>query len=250
MNLESWLGLLIVVFTALGIGLFSGRKVRASHPAVLRKIPAINRLRRAIGVSVEDGSRVHLSLGNADLNDATNPSALVGLSVLHRIGQLSSSGDQPPIATSGDGGFALLSKDVLSAVASETNTRESYDPNQAFLTGVTPFSYALGAMDVIAESGVRTNVLVGQFGAESGFLAAATTEHADYTLAASDSIVAQSVFLASGQDTLIGEELFALPAYLGYKPAHIASLRVQDLLRLLVGFGLILGAILSVTGVG
>lgn len=249
MNTESLLGFLVVVFTAVGILLFSTKKFRIEHPPVFRKIPAIARLKRAIGLSVEDGSRVHVSLGSADLTESTNPSALVGLSSLHRIGQLSSTSDQPPVCTSGDGGFALLSKDVLHAVSIETNTRDAYDPDQGQLTGINSFSFALGAMDVMADPGVKTNVFIGSFGPEAGFLSTTAEKNSTFTLAASDSIVAQSIFMATSRDVLIGEEVFAIPAYLGYRPAHLASLRMQDILRLLIGAALVVGALLKVLGV-
>lgn len=243
------LGFIIVVVAALGVVIFSSKRIRAKYPVLLRKIPPISRLRRAIGLSVEDGSRVHVTLGSADLTETTNPSALIGLSSLHRIGQMSSTSDLPPVCTSGDGGLALLSKDVLRGVSVETNTRETYDPDQGQMTGVTPFSYALGAAQVIGDPGVKTNVLVGNFGPEAGFLSTAAERNATFTLSASDSIVAQSIFMTTSRDVLLGEELFAVPAYLNYRPAHIASLRVQDLLRFAFGLVLVIGAVLMSLGV-
>lgn len=241
-------GFLLVLVAAAGIFIFSSKKVRARYPALFRKIPAITRLKRAIGLSVEDGSRVHVTLGNADLTDTANTSALVGLSALHSIGQLSANSDQPPVSTSGNGGFALLSKDVLRATAAETNTRDFYDPDLGYLAGATPFSFALGAMDVIDQSEVKTNVFIGNFGVEAGLLATRAEDRAPFTLAASDSIVAQSIFLATSRDVLIGEELYAVPAYLASRPAHIASVRVQDILRILTGGALLIGAFLKVLG--
>ena len=49
---------------------------------------------------------------------------------------------------------------------------------------------------------------------------------------------------ATAVDTLIGEELFAIPAYLNAGPFHRASLQIQDILRwiliaVLAGGGLI-----------
>jgi len=42
--------------------------------------------------------------------------------------------------------------------------------------------------------------------------------------------------------------LYAVPAYLASRPAHIASLRVQDILRILTGGALLIGAFLKVLG--
>ena len=249
MNAESLLGFIVVLLTALGIGFFSMKRTRARYPALFRKIPPIARFKRAIGLSVEDGSQVHVSLGSPDLTEPASTSALVGLSTLHRVGQLSSTSDQPPVCTSGDGGFALLSKDVLHGVAVETNTHEAYDANRGWLTGITPFSYALGAMEVIADPGVKTNILVGNFGPEAALLSTAAEKRQSFTLNASHSLVGQAIFMATSRDVLLGEELYAVPAYLAYRPAHIASLRVQDILRFLVGGALLLGALLKVLGV-
>ena len=67
-------------------------------------------------------------------------------------------------------------------------------------------------------------------------------------MCSSDLIVAQSIFMATSRDVLIGEELYAVPAYLAYRPAHIASLRVQDILRILTGGALLIGAFLKGLG--
>lgn len=249
MKVELILGFLVVIFTAFWMIFLSQRKKPAAGRMTFRRIAAIARLRGAVGLSVEDGSRVHVSLGNGNLNDATNPSGLVGLDTLQRIGQLSSTSDQPPVSTSGDGGFSLLSKDVLSSVAGETNTREVFDADHGRLAGVTPLSYILGTLDVMAEPTVKTNVFTGSYGAEVGFLTAAAEERGAFTLAASDSIVAQSVFMATTRYVILGEELYAVPAYLIYRSTYVASLKAQDLLRLLIGGALVIGSLLKLAGI-
>jgi len=246
---EMLLGFIVVLFTALGIAFFSLKRIRAQFPAYIRKIPPIARLKRAIGLSVEDGSRVHVSLGSPGLSEPAGTSALVGLSTLHRVGQLSSTSDQPPVCTSGDGNFTLLSRDVLRGVAVETNTYDSFKPDQGWLTGITPFSYALGAMEVIKDPIVKTNILIGNFGAEAALLSTAVEQRQSFTLSASHSLVGQAIFMATSRDVLLGEELYALPAYLNYRPAHLASLRVQDLLRYLVGAFLVAGTLLRALGI-
>lgn len=248
MNNELLLGFLVVLFSAIGMLAFSRKKSRSIRQQHFRKIVAIARLRGSVGLSVEDGSRVHVSLGNGDLTEATNPSAMVGLDTLHRIGQLSFTSDQPPVCTSGNGGFTLLSKDVLHTVAGETNTRDTYNADHGHLTGINPLAYALGAMEVMAKPGVKTNVLMGSYGPEVGFLTTTAEENDAFTLAASDSIVAQSVFMATTRDVLFGEELYAVPAYLVHRAASVGSLRMQDILRYLIGAVLVVGTLFKLIG--
>lgn len=245
---ESLLGAAVILLTALGLLLVT-RKARTGKPLIIRMIPEISRLRRALGLSVEAGSRVHIGLGNSPITDPASTTSLSGLNALYSLGQASSTSDHPPLATSGDGAFSLLSKEVLRAVSAETNTRDLFDPDHGALTGITPFSYAMGTLDRMRDPALQTNILVGNFGPEAGFLTVRSEETGRFTLAVSDSLVGQSVFYATCRDALIGEELFALPAYLAETPAHLVSLRIQDNLRLLVCLALIAGAILKVLGI-
>jgi hypothetical protein len=245
---EQVLGFSIVVFFAILVVIFSTKAIRNRYPPIFRKIETINHLKRAIGMAVEDGSRLHVSLGNAQLTDPSNTSALVGLSTLQRIGQLTSTSDLPPVCTSGSGSLLILSQETLKKISIDTNARAFFDPNHAGMVGATPFSYAAGMMEYINDSGVNGNVLVGNFGTEAGLMCE-TLDKARISVTGSDSITAQAIFYAATQDTLIGEELYALPAYLAASPMHQASLRVEDIFRIVVGAGMIAGTILKVFGI-
>jgi hypothetical protein len=82
-----------------------------------------------------------------------------------------------------------------------------------------------------------------------GLLTQTTDQQRAFTLAASDSLPAQAVLYATAGQTLIGEELYAAPAYLNGTATHMASLRVQDILRWVVIAGIGLGALLKLVGI-
>lgn len=246
--LESFIGLVLVVLSAILIFLFSLPRLWKSR-RVLRSIPALNRLRRAIGLAVEDGTRLHVSLGKSSIFSATNASALVGLSTLERVAQLSLVSDRPPVATSGDGTLSVLSQDTLRAAYRIANVPEQYDPDRGRLAGATPLSYIAGTLPVIRDERVSTNILVGNFGPEIGLVADASDRQNSFTLATSDALAAQATLYATAEETLIGEELFALPAYLQAGTVYQASLSVQDVLRWVVIGLIILAALLSIAGI-
>ncbi len=235
-----------VVFLAFSglVIFFSSKRIRTKFPPVFRKLTAAVKLRRAIGLAVEDGTRLHISLGSGSMMDQANPSALAGLSALNRISQMASTSDLPPMCTSGSGDLQILSQDVLRGNATDNHTLGQLDPGLARMTGVTPFSYAIGAVESMQDSGTNANVLMGEFGAEAGLICDGAENQGSYKLAGSNSIIAQSIFFALADDALIGEELYALPAYLGVQAAHQASLRVQDILRFIVIL-VLLGVVLS-----
>lgn len=236
----------ILVFVGLMVLFFAtgrGRTVRN-----LRDIPAYTRLRRSVGLAVEAGTRVHVSLGRGGLVGLPAGSALVGLSILDRISRAASSSDRPPVATSGEGVLAVLSQDVMRTAYRNVNTEEQYDPGAGRLSGLTPFSYVAGAIPVILDEQVSTNVLVGNFGSEVGLLTEASEQKESLTVAGTDQISGQAVLVAAAQEPLIGEEVYAGGAYLGAGAFHVASLRAQDVLRWVLIAVILLGAFAKLVG--
>ena len=222
--------------------------LRRRRPASFRTIEAYERLNRSVGLAVEDGTRLHISLGRGNLLTSRGCSALAGLAMLRRLAERTSVSDRPPIATSGDASLAILSQDTLQSGYRAAGAEEQYRFTTGRLTGLTPFSYAAGAIPTIHDENVSTNVILGDLGAEAALLTEASDRENANLIAASDDLSAQSVFYASSQEPLIGEELFAAGAYVGAGTAHEASLNVQDVLRWLIILAIILGAGLKLMG--
>jgi hypothetical protein len=214
----------------------------------MRSIPAFNRLNHAIGLAVEAGERIHLSLGRGSLSGLKGSSPLVGLSLLGRISRDASVSDRPPVTTSGDGTLTLLSQDTLKGTLHDIGAEGRYDMFSGRMSGLTPFSYAGGTLPVIYDEQVAASILAGHFGSEVALIADATEQKEGLTLAGSDSIPAQAVLLAAAQEPLIGEELYAAGAYTGVSQIHKASLRAQDVLRWLVMGVILVGSGLKLLG--
>jgi len=221
---------------------------RRRSAASLRVIDAYERLNRSVGLAVENGTRLHISLGRGSLFTSRGGSALAGLAMLRRLAERTSVSDRPPVATSGDAALALLSQDTLQSGYRAAGAEEQYRFSTGRLTGLTPFSYAAGAIPTIHDEKVSANIIIGDLGTEAALLAEAADRENTNLIAASDNLSAQSVFYASSQEPLIGEELFAAGAYVGAGASHEASLHVQDILRWLIILAIILGAALKILG--
>jgi hypothetical protein len=242
------LGGLILILAAAIIMLIIFSRIRKKTQkegprVVFHSIRAMRRLRRAIGLAVENGTRLHISIGKASIISPNNASALIGLSTLERVGILSSVSDRPPVVTSGEGTLALLSQDTLHAAYRISNVPERQEQTQARLAGVTPFSYVAGTLPIVHDERVSAHILVGNFGPEIALLTDAAERENSFVLAASDSSTAQSVLYATASEALIGEELFAIPAYLQAGAMHQAGLRTQDILRWVLIAVLVIGAV-------
>jgi len=247
MNLTTLTGLIMVLVSAGLLGGFTYLRRRST--VQFRRINAFSRLKNAIGRAVEDGSRLHVSLGHGGMTSPQAAASLAGLVALRRLADMTSAGDEPPVASSGDAVLAILSQDTLQASYQDVTSGGHYDATGGRLTGLTPFSYAAGAIPIMHDEQISTNVLLGNFGVEAGLLVDTAERQGSFTLTASDNLPAQAILYANAQDPLIGEELFAAGAYLNAGAAHTASLTVQDILRWILVVIILGGALLKMVGV-
>jgi hypothetical protein len=235
--------IILSIFGLLGLTL-----LRRRSRGRFRTIPALERLQRLIGLSMEDGTRLHLSIGRGGLLTGRGGVSLAGLSTLRALTERTAVGDKPPVATTGDPVLALLAQDTLQAGYQAAAAEDLYVPTSGRLTGPTPFSYAVGAMPVVREESVSANLLLGGFGAEAALISDAALRSGVPTIGATDEPAAQAILFAGAQEPLIGEELFAAAAYLGTDPAQAASLTLQDILRWLLVLFLLGGTALKLLG--
>ena len=243
----SIIGLILVLVTA---GLVLGLTfIRRKSTPVFREIPAFTRLKRAIGISVEDGTRLHISLGRGGLQTPHGAPALAGLAMLRHLAEQTSVSDRPPVVTSGTGDLAILSRDTLQAGYKAAGAQELYNPATGRLSGLTPFSYASGAIPSMRDENVSANIIIGHFGPEVALLTDAADRTNSLAVAAADEPAAQAVLYASVDDPLIGEELFAAGAYTNAGTSHQASLQAQDILRWVIVVVLLVGSALKLFGI-
>lgn len=245
--MNSIIGFAFVLVTA---GLLLGFTfLRRKVAPIFRDIPAFSKLKRAIGSSVEDGTRLHISLGRGGLQTPNAASGLAGLALLRNLTEQTSASDEPPVVTSGSADLSILSQDTLQAGYKVTGEEEIYDPTTGRLTGLTPFSFAAGVLPIMQDENVSANVLIGHFGPEVALLTDAAERANSQAVAAAVDPSAQAVLYASVDDPLVGEELFAAGAYSNAGYAHQASLQVQDILRWALILILLGGSALKLFGV-
>ena len=246
MNSLNILGFFVVLIF-FGLMIAVATLIRQREAPKLREIAAFKRLGRAIGLAVEAGSRLHVSLGRGQMLSRQSAIGFVGLSILDRIGRSTSISDRPPIATSGEGTLGILTQDSQRITAKYLGVES--DPTRGRITGVTPYSYAAGTLSFIEEEEIGANLLIGSFGNEVALITDAAERKEGMTLGGTDNLAGQAVLFAAAQEPLIGEESYAGGAYLGAGRMHIASLYVQDIVRwVLIGF-ILLGALLKLFGV-
>lgn len=228
---------IVLLFVLLMIGYAIVNQRRKGR--YLRDIPAFYRLKGAVELSVEDGTGVHIGLGRGDVTSPQAAAAFVGLSMLKEITSEISAGDTPPTATTGNGTLAILAQDTLRVKYESMGKLDQYNLDFAHVAGLTPFSYAAATMPIVFKDATSNLILAGSLGSEVGLIVSAGERRQTLTLAGSDNLTGQAMLYALAHEPLIGEELFAGPAYVSSNSVYDASLHTQDVIRWIV-IGLII----------
>ncbi len=199
----------------------------------LRSIEAFRALLAQSDKAVETGRGIHISLGRADLGGQGNPASIAALEALDVMARAGARSDSAPLTTVGDGALLLAGQDSLRAAHSGVGRGRVYRPDMAHFIAGREFamSYAAGVSDSLNQGDFGSSVLLGRFGTEIAIMAEAGQRLGLEQVIGSDDPQAMAISLAATDKALIGEELFAAGAYLQPKPALLASLQLQDVLR-------------------
>jgi hypothetical protein len=215
----------------------------------IKKISSIINLKKSIGLSIEHGKGLHISLGKANLNNIHGAASFIGINTLSKILEQSILSDHPPVATTGSGDVTLLAQTAFQNFGKEKSSFTSSEISNAFLTGATNMSYIAGTIPSSSDKDLSTQILVGNIGSEIGLLLDSAQRAGNFSLSATDTLEGQAVSYAYSDDALIGEEIFSIPAQLDNKKIHILSLIVHDFLRWVIIILILIVAFLKLIGI-
>jgi hypothetical protein len=221
------------------------RRVSRSKVFPLRSIPTFQTLRGLLGRVAESGRLVHFSLGSAALGGDQTAAISAGLTALHYMADQGASFGFSPIVTVADPMLMLVAQDIMYRAYQRAGLTERYQPTMVQMIAPDPTAYAVGAQDTINQEAVSANVMLGPFGDEYLLLGEAGAQRSIVQLVGSNVVQTQPFMLATSDRVLVGEELFAAGAYLSRRPEHVASLQVQDVLRVLIVVAILVGVLIK-----
>jgi hypothetical protein len=237
--------MLVLLLITLPLLLLFTSQVRAGARPSLRPIRAFGHLRGLIGRGAETGQPVHVSLGTGGIADSSAVESLAAVTLLEHIAGQSTASGTPLIVTVSDPTLLPLAQET--ARRSWENRPYQYQASEpeARLVAPEPTAYAAGVVDILLGENVAANVMVGRFGQEYLLMGeTGVRSRVPQVVGATDPQTLPFIY-ATADESLIGEEIYASGAYLGGKATHIASLRVQDWLRIVLSVVILIGIVLS-----
>lgn len=225
----SILFILVTVFLVYTARFLQARR----RTTALRPIRGFDRIPIWVGQSIEANRPLHLSLGSAGIGDNTTVLSLAGAEFFYFVIQDATIGDVSPILTTTSTAAIPLGQDTLRRAYQSKNYSTRYKSSNArwYPEGQRSMAFAAALTGMMKVENPQAHVLAGSFGPELALILDAAHHQHQETFAVSDQIEGQAIAFALSDEYLIGEEIFAAPAYVSEDPADKAESVVVDVWR-------------------
>jgi len=208
----------------------------------LRAISSMAQLRLLLSRSVEARSRVHLALGSGHIGGRTTIETTAGLTLLKQLAKQSAQCETPLTVSVADPTTLAAAQGILYEAAESSEHPGGSPAATVQFVAPDPMAYASGAAQIISEEKPALDIMVGTYGPEYLLVSEAGSRDEASQIAGATNPEALALMHATADETLIGEEMLALGAYLG-RPMHLGSLTTEDVLRIITAALILIGVV-------
>lgn len=222
--------------------LWSIREARRGKQIRIRDMPGVRAIEEMVGRATEMGRPVHVSTGVSSLTGGSAPEMFAGLQVLSHVARLCARYDARLIATACQPDVFVATVETARQSYVEEGKGDKFRETDMRYLSTDQWAYAAGIVGIVARENVAANILIGAFAAETMLLAEASFQAGATQIAGTTNMYQLPFFVAACDYTLIGEEMFAVGAYLTKDAVQLGSLAGED-------FGKAVGVVLIVLGI-
>ena len=232
-----WFGIMMAVICG-AIILFI-LMAKAGRELKIRKIAGLEAVDEAVGRATEMGKSIMYVPGIVDINDMQT---IAGLTVLSRVaGKAAEYGARIEVPTSRSLVMTAAQETVESAYIG-AGRQDAYNQDDIYYLTDEQFGYVAGVTGTMVRDEPAACFYMGCFYAESLILAETGNAIGAIQVAGTAMPSQLPFFVAACDYTLIGEEFFAAAAYLSGEKQQLASLKGQDVGKLIVGLMILVGS--------
>lgn len=210
----------------------------------VRPIAGFDAIDEAIGRATEMGKPIHFTPGFGGLVAAT----FAGLEALSYIARKAAEYDVRLIVTVSQPETYAVTEQVEKQAYLEAGKPESFRPEDCRFISPDQWAYASGVVGVLMRERVASNIMIGQFAAESLILAEAGNTVGAVQIAGTTNAYQIPFFVAACDYVILGDEMFAAGAHFADNKAHLGSLRGEDLIKAICIVLMVVGAVLTTFG--
>jgi hypothetical protein len=232
---------LLFAIVAVGLVLYTTFSRRGRHGFTVRKIAGLSAVEDAIGRATEMARPILYTPGWG--GDIQRPTTLASLNILSHVADKTAVYDCPLFFPTHDPVIMSVAQEVVKESYARSGFADRYREDLIQYVGSSQFGYAAAVDGLIARNKPAAVFLLGTFEAESLIFAETGNSVGAIQIAGTDSTIQLAFFIVACDYTLIGEELFAASGYLSGDRAILASVKAQDMLKIILVAILLIAAI-------
>jgi hypothetical protein len=204
----------------------------------IRPIAGLKAVDEAVGRATEMGRRCLFVPGILDINDIQT---IAGLNILSRVATTTAEYDAKIEVPTSKSLVMTAARETVQASFLAAGRPDSYNPDDVYYVTDEQFGYVAYVQGVMVREKPAACFYMGSFFAESLILAEMGNSVGAIQIAGTAQPAQLPFFVAACDYTLIGEEFFAASAYLSGEPDQLGSLKGQDVGKIIVAVGIVVG---------
>jgi len=232
---------LIISIISIVVVLYAIRSVRKGKKFKIREIPGLKAIEEAVGRATEMGAPILFTPGYG--GDIQRPTTIASMNILSTVAEKAAEYDSRLIYPTHDPVIMAVAQEVVREGCIKAGYPDRFRADDIFYISSSQFGYAAAVDGIISRTKPASIFLLGTFEAESLIMAETGNAVGAIQIAGTDSTIQLAFFIVACDYTLIGEELFAASGYLTGNDSILASVRAQDLLKILIALFVVLAVI-------
>lgn len=215
---------------------------RAKHGkgGFIRRIAGVDAIEEAIGRATEMGRPVLYVPG---IDEIQNIQTIASLLILGRVSEMVARYDSEIRVPCAIPLVATVGEEVVRQGFFDAGRPDAHRPQHVQWISSEQFAFCAGTNGIMLRDKPATNLFLGRFFGESLILAETGYVNRAIQIAGTAEISQLPFFIAACDYTLIGEELFAVSAYMTRDPKLLSTLKAGDAVKMLVLVALVVGSV-------
>jgi hypothetical protein len=235
-----WLMLIVLVICGAVIAYIL--IARTGKPLKVRKIAGLAAVDEAVGRATEMGRPVLFVPGIQDMNDIQT---IAGITVLSRVSRTAAEYDAKVEVPTARSLVMTTARETVQSSFLAAGRPDAFNEDLIYYVTDEQFGYVAYLQGMMSREKPAACFYMGTFFAESLILAETGNSIGAIQVAGTAMPAQLPFFVAACDYTLIGEEFFAASAYLSGEPDQLGSLKGQDVGKIIVAAGVLIGVVLA-----
>ena len=234
--------LAIIILIFCGSVYYWIRHARMGGELKIRKIAGLEAIEEAVGRATEMGRSCLFIVGIQDMNEIQT---IAGITILSKVAKIAAELDAKIEVPTSRSLVMTAAREAVQASYLSMGRPDAYNQDLIYYVTDEQFGFVAYVQGMMVREKPAACFYMGAFFAESLILAETGNSIGAIQVAGTAMPAQLPFFVAACDYTLIGEEFFAASAYLSGESAQLGSLKGQDVGKIIVGVGIIVGVLMS-----